>query len=78
VSINAKGDIVAIGAQMMTTMVVIQDQPKCINTSMVHGINWVKPSMVIQLVTESGYSVSINAKGDIVAIGAILDDNSGK
>ena len=77
VSINAKGDIVAIGARY--------DENGGINsgsTKMYQYTNglWNQLGETIYSDSgdvESGYSVSINAKGDIVAIGAPLDENGG-
>jgi len=71
VSINAKGDIVAIGAYLdvsgSTKMYQYTDGSWNQLGETIYGDSnndW------------SGYSVSINAKGDIVAIGAIFDDNN--
>ena len=77
VSINAKGDIVAIGA--------IYDDNIFNNsgsTKMYQYTNgtWVQLGQTIDgdsANDQSGFSVSINAKGDIVVIGAIYDENSG-
>ena len=77
VSINAKGDIVAIGAPYDDS----SGNNRSGSTKMYQYTNgtWVQLGQTINGDSNgdySGSSVSINAKGDIVAIGAILDDNS--
>ena len=76
-SINAKGDIVAIGA-------IYDDNSgnDSGSTKMYQYTNgtWNQLGQTIDghlADNRSGWSVSINAKGDIVAIGAIYDDNIG-
>jgi len=78
VSINAKGDIVAIGARWDDPDIL---RPNSGSTKIYQYTNgsWNQLGQTIYGDSggdESGYSVSINAKGDIVAIGAIFDDNS--
>ena len=79
VSINAKGDIVAIGAPFDDS----SGDNNSGSTKMYQYTDgsWNQLGQTIygdsEGSVESGFSVSINAKGDIVAIGAILDDNSG-
>ena len=77
VSINAAGDIVAIGA--------VSNSGNGINSGHVRVYKFISGSW-IQLGSDingdaagdsSGHSVSINAAGDIVAIGAIYNDGNG-
>ena len=75
VSINAKGDIVAIG----TPLDYDNDSGSTKMYQYTDGL-WYQLGQIIRgdsANDRSGYSVSINAKGDIVAIGARYDDNSG-
>ena len=77
VSINAKGDIVAIGARYDDNNVTNSGSTKIYQYT--NGL-WNQLGQTIDgdyRDDQSGYSVSINAKGDIVAIGAIFDDNNG-
>jgi uncharacterized protein YciI len=78
VSINAKGDIVAIGARYDDN-----SGNDSGSTKMYQYTNgtWNQLGQTINgdsVGDYSGYSVSINAKGDIVAIGAPNDDNGNR
>jgi hypothetical protein len=77
VSINAKGDIVAIGARLDDNNGTDSGSTKMYQYT---DGSWNQLGQTIDGDSAddwSGYSVSINAKGDIVAIGVVLDDNNG-
>ena len=77
VSLSANGEIVAIGAPL--------NRGNLLNSGHVrvyawNGTTWVQRGNDIDgevAQDQSGYSVSISANGDIVAIGAILNDGNG-
>jgi uncharacterized protein YciI len=77
VSINAKGDIVAIGEILDDNS---GDDSGSTKIYQYTNGTWNQLGKTIDgdsVDDQSGWSVSINANGDIVAIGAILDNNSG-
>jgi hypothetical protein len=78
VSLSANGDIVAIGAPLNRGSGSLSGQ---VRVYAWNGTTWVQRGNDIDgeaAYDQSGYSVSISANGDIVAIGAIENDGNGE
>jgi hypothetical protein len=77
VSLNDAGDIVAIGARLNDGNGIISGHVRVYKWN---GTSWIQKGTDIDGENsgdQSGYSVSLNAAGDIVAIGALFNDGNG-